>query len=130
MITSRQRLDKWLWYARVVKSRTLAQKLVASGAVRVDASRVTSPDYRLSEGMVLTMTVNTKLRILKVVELGTRRGPALEAQSLYLDLTPQLPPRQKPDPLKGPPALRLPGSGRPTKKQRRETDIWTRKDQA
>ena len=129
MTTPHQRLDKWLWYARVLKSRTLAQKLVASGAVRVDATRTTRPDYRLSQGMVLTMTVHTQLRILKVVELGTRRGPAVEAQALYLDLTPQLPPREKPAPLKAPPALRLQGTGRPTKKQRRETDLWTGRNQ-
>lgn len=124
----RQRLDKWLWYARIVKSRTLAQKLVTSGAVRVDATRITSADYRISVGMVLTMTAHERLLVLKVRDTGTRRGPAPEAQLLYEDLSPELPPRKKPDPLKAPPALREQGSGRPTKKQRREMDKWTGKE--
>ena len=125
MTSLRQRLDKWLWYARIVKSRTLAQKLIASGAVRVDTLRTTRPDYQISADMVLTMTVHEKLRVLKVRDTGTRRGPASEAQLLYEDLSPQLPPREKPDPLKAPPAFREQGTGRPTKKQRREMDKWT-----
>lgn len=120
MTGEKQRLDKWLWFARVVKSRTLAQKLVASGAVRIDGNRVTGPDYRVSTGMVLTMTVHERLRILKILDTGERRGPATEAALLYEDLTPEMPPQPK----SFRPAVpkREPGAGRPTKKERRETD--------
>ncbi|UJQ93824.1 RNA-binding S4 domain-containing protein [Mariluticola halotolerans] len=123
---ARQRLDKWLWFARILKSRTLAQKLITSGAVRIDGNRVTGADYRVVPGMVLTMTVHEQLRILKIVDTGERRGPASEAAELYEDLTPALPPREK----KGRPSkpgVREPGAGRPTKRERRLTDRFTGK---
>jgi ribosome-associated heat shock protein Hsp15 len=117
---ARQRLDKWLWYARVVKSRTLAQKLVASGNVRVNGARVTAVDHKVGLGDGLTILVHEKLRVLKVLEPGDRRGPASEAATLYEDLSPEI---EKPEPRN---ALGLPvregGSGRPTKKERRDID--------
>lgn len=84
----RQRLDKWLWFARILKSRTLAQKFIASGAVRVDKARVTGPDQRIGPGSVLTFALHGRIRVLRVVDIGTRRGPASEAQALYEDLSP------------------------------------------
>jgi len=119
MAASSQRLDKWLWYARIVKSRTLAQKLIRSGAVRVDSVRTKSADFRVAPGMVLTLTAHDRLRILKIRDPGTRRGPATEAQLLYEDRSPELPKR----PMGPPPIAPRPfGAGRPTKKQRRATD--------
>ena len=91
--TARQRLDKWLWYARILKSRTLAQKFIASGAVRVDKERVTRPDHRIGPGAVLTFALHDRIRVLKVRDAGTRRGPASEAQALYEDLSPEPPPK-------------------------------------
>ena len=91
MTTARQRLDKWLWYARVVKTRTLAQKLVAGGAVRVNGQRVTAPDHRLAIGDGLTILVHDRLRVLKVLAPGERRGPASAAALLFEDLSPQFP---------------------------------------
>ena len=91
---ARQRLDRWLWFARMVKSRTLAQKLIASGAVRVDSERTTSVDHRIGPGMVLTFALNDRIRVLRVRDVGTRRGPASEAQTLYEDLSPEPPPKQ------------------------------------
>ena len=91
---ARQRLDKWLWYARILKSRTLAQKFIASGAVRVDKERVTRPDHRVGPGTVLTFALNDRIRVLKILYPGTRRGPASEAQTLYEDLSPAPPPKQ------------------------------------
>lgn len=85
----RQRLDKWLWFARMFKSRTLAQKFVASGAVRVDKEKISSPDYRVGPGTVLTFVLHERIRVLRVVDAGTRRGPAPEAQALYEDLSPE-----------------------------------------
>lgn len=116
---ARQRLDKWLWYARIVKTRTLAQKLVESGVVRVDSNRITSPSYKIGVGMVITMTVHERLRILEVRDPGTRRGPATEAQALYVDHSPELP-RQALRPAM--PGKREEGAGRPTKKERRQID--------
>lgn len=117
--SARQRLDKWLWYARIVKSRTLAQKLIASGAVRVDATRVTTTGYRIAPGVVITLSVHDRLRVLRVLDGGTRRGPATEAQTLYEDLSPELPK----DALKpAMPGKREDGAGRPTKKERRQID--------
>ena len=86
---TRQRLDKWLWFARMLKSRTLAQKFIATGAVRVDSQRVTSADFRVAPGMVLTFALHERIRVLKVLDAGTRRGPASEAQTLYEDLSPE-----------------------------------------
>lgn len=124
MSAEKQRLDKWLWYTRIVKSRTLAQKLVSSGAVRVNGTRVTGPDHRIGIDTVLTMNVHERIRILKVLDTGTRRGPAKEASTLYEDMSPQLPPRKARE-IKPIPITREPGSGRPTKKQRRETNHLT-----
>lgn len=117
-----QRIDKWLWYARVVKSRSLAQKLVAAGHVRVNRDKVTTPSKPVRAGDVLTVSVARTVRILKVLAPGERRGPAPEAQLLYEDLTPPPPPRDDPVADPGAPAHRAPGSGRPTKRERRETD--------
>lgn len=117
-----QRIDKWLWYARVVKSRSLAQKLVAAGHVRVNRDKVTAPSKSVRAGDVLTVSVARTVRILKVLAPGERRGPAPEAQLLYEDLTPPPPPRDAPVAGPGAPAHREPGSGRPTKRERRETD--------
>ncbi|MBU1175077.1 MAG: RNA-binding S4 domain-containing protein [Alphaproteobacteria bacterium] len=90
---ARQRLDKWLWFARILKSRTLAQKFIATGAVRVDKARVTSPDCRVGPGTVLTFALNQRIRVLRVLDPGVRRGPASEARALYEDLSPEPPPK-------------------------------------
>jgi ribosome-associated heat shock protein Hsp15 len=76
-----------------VKSRTLAQKLVESGAVRLNSVRCKQPDARIGAGDVLTITIGKRLLVWKVLAPGDRRGPASEAQGLYEDLSPELPPR-------------------------------------
>jgi ribosome-associated heat shock protein Hsp15 len=119
---ARQRLDKWLFFSRVIKSRTLAQKLIESGAVRVNSERTLDSDHKVGAGDVLTMTVNRRLLVWRIVDAGTRRGPAPEAAMLYEDLSPPPLPRDSLTPLDGPLAQRDPGAGRPTKKQRRDTD--------
>lgn len=113
------RLDKWLWHARIVKTRTLAQKLIAGGDVRVNGTRITQPAYKVGPGATLTIAVAQRIRILEIVGNGVRRGPAPEAEALYLDHSPSVPRAPRRD---LPPALRDKGSGRPTKKERRETD--------
>ena len=119
MPESRQRLDKWLFFSRAVKSRTLAQKLIESGAVRVNSERTLSTDHRVGAGDVLTMTVHTRLLVWKILDPGQRRGPAPEAALLYEDLSPPALPRADRIP---PVAERDAGAGRPTKKERRDTD--------
>jgi len=120
-----QRLDKWLWYARVVKTRSLAQKLVRGGNVRIDAKRTSQPGFRIRPGMILTINYASRLRILRVLDPGNRRGSAAQAATLFADLSPRLPPvRDKPPHPAN--AQREPGAGRPTKKERRQTDQFHR----
>lgn len=122
----KQRLDKWLFFSRVVKSRTLAQKLIETGAVRVNSERTERTDHKVGPGDVLTMTVHTKLLVWRILDPGTRRGPAPEAAGLYEDLSPPPVPRAEALPSH---ASREPGSGRPTKKERRDTERWLGEDE-
>jgi len=111
------RLDKWLWYARVVKSRTLAAGLVEDGKVRLNRERMLKPSQTVRIGDVLTISVGSRIRILEVAAIGTRRGPATESQALYVDRSPPPPPpAEAPPPISG---ERPSGAGRPTKRDRR-----------
>jgi ribosome-associated heat shock protein Hsp15 len=83
--TGEQRLDKWLWYARFVKTRSLAAKLVESGSIRVNRQRVVKPAATVRCGDVLTATISGRVRVIEVLGLGERRGPAAEAQALYAE---------------------------------------------
>ena len=80
------RLDKWLWQARFCKSRALAARLVADGAVRVNSNRVVKPATPVRVGDGLSFALAGRVRALRILALGTRRGPAPEAQALYADL--------------------------------------------
>lgn len=117
-----QRVDKWLWFARVTKSRTLAAGLVSEGRVRLNRDRIEKPSALVKPGDVLTIAIGARVRILEVAAAGVRRGPAPEAQTLYRDLTPPPPPREE---VPEPPAAREPGSGRPTKRERRQIGRFT-----
>jgi ribosome-associated heat shock protein Hsp15 len=86
MHEDRQRLDKWLWFARFVRSRTLAAKLVSDGFVRVNGRRADSPAKAVAVGDVLTVAVPRTTAVVRVEALGTRRGPAPEARRLYSEL--------------------------------------------
>ena len=88
---ARQRLDRWLFFSRAVKSRTLAQKLIEAGLVRVNSARTIHADHSVGPGDVLTMTLNHRLRVWRIRDAGTRRGPAPEAAALYEDITPDVP---------------------------------------
>ncbi len=116
-----QRIDKWLWYARVIKSRTSAAELVIDGKVRVNRVRAEKPSQLVKPGDILTIALGARIRILEVRAAGVRRGPAVEAQALYQDLTPPAPPRD-PTTIDNAPGGRDAGSGRPTKRDRRLTD--------
>jgi len=88
-LPTRQRLDKWLWHARVTKTRTLAQKLIESGAVRINGQRVLATDHRVGPGDGLTIQINNRLRVLKVAAIADRRGSATVAATPYDDISPQ-----------------------------------------
>jgi ribosome-associated heat shock protein Hsp15 len=118
-----QRVDTWLWHARLFKTRTLAAAVVSAGKVRLtrngSTARIAKTSHQVRPGDTLTFPKGKLIRIVKIEALATRRGPAPEAQGLYEDLTP--PPTPKAErPAK--PASREPGSGRPTKKDRRALD--------
>ncbi|WP_137930868.1 RNA-binding S4 domain-containing protein [Mesorhizobium comanense] len=117
----RQRIDKWLFFSRAVKSRSLAAKLVVAGRVRINRDKAAQASDLVKPGDVLTITLDQRIFIWKVVAAGTRRGPAEEARTLYEDISPPPAPKGEalPDAV---PALREAGSGRPTKKERRQTD--------
>ena len=126
-----QRLDKWLWYARFFKSRSLATRVCTRGRIRVNGKVTGKAHQGLHVGDVLTFPKGRDIRVVRILGLGARRGPAAEAQALYDDLEP-------PESLKGSrkkadaggtaarrvaaPARREPGQGRPTKRERRATD--------
>jgi len=84
---ARQRLDKWLWFARVVKTRALAAKLVTAGHVRLNGGRAAGPDKPVRPGDVLTIALERQVRVLRVVAPGERRSHYEEARRLYDDLT-------------------------------------------
>jgi ribosome-associated heat shock protein Hsp15 len=82
----RQRLDKWLWHARVVKARTGAAALVEAGHVRINGVRETAPGRAVKAGDVLTIALDRIVRVLKVTGFSERRGDASSARVLYVDL--------------------------------------------
>jgi ribosome-associated heat shock protein Hsp15 len=129
------RLDKWLWHARFCKSRSLATKLCIGGQIRLAqaaaANGTVPPEIRsgtpslvakasqtVRPGDVLTFPLGGQVRVIRVLALGLRRGPAPEARALYEDMTPpQTRLRQEAGP-----GVRAAGSGRPTKRDRRALD--------
>jgi ribosome-associated heat shock protein Hsp15 len=119
------RLDKWLWFARVVKSRTLAAGLVEEGKVRLNRERTTKPSQTVRVGDVLTIAVGPRIRVLEVAAIGSRRGPASEAQALYVDRSPPMRAAPTEPPAGG---ERPSGTGRPTKRDRRQIDRLTEPD--
>ncbi len=82
----RQRLDKWLWHARVVKARTSAAALVEAGHVRINGVREKTPGHAVKAGDVLTVALDRSVRVLKIVGFSARRGDASAARLLYDDL--------------------------------------------
>ncbi|HEV7309419.1 RNA-binding S4 domain-containing protein [Ensifer sp.] len=116
---SRQRLDKWLFFTRLIKSRSLAQKAIEDGHVAVNDQRVTQSSFQLKTGDVVGLALDRRDLVVRVVASGERRGPFEEARLLYEDLTPEQP-KEKLSAYEL--ATRERGAGRPTKKERRETD--------
>jgi len=95
------RLDKWLWQARFFRSRAIAARLCAGGRVRIDGAVVEKAHFQVRPGQVLTFPQARRIRVVRVLALGTRRGPAAEARQLYDELS------------DAPPVPRIPGHGEP-----------------
>jgi ribosome-associated heat shock protein Hsp15 len=112
------RVDKWLWAARVFKTRSLAGAACDGGKVDVN-DEAAKPARRVRAGDLVAVSLpRGRRRILKVAAIGDRRGSAEVAKGLFEDLTPPEPPR----PRQAPPPRREPGSGRPTKRERRDIE--------
>jgi ribosome-associated heat shock protein Hsp15 len=124
-VGSNQRIDQWLWHARITKSRTLAQNLVGRGKVRLNRAKIDKTSTLVKPGDVLTVVLGPAVRSLEILAIGVRRGPATEAQLLYRDLTPA--PRvaigaKSAEGIErnSATAVRPEGAGRPTKRERRQ----------
>lgn len=118
------RIDKWLWYARFYKTRSLASKACQAGHIVVNGQTVSKASVNVGAGDKLQFFQGPHLRIVVILAPGTRRGPAPEAQTLYEDHSP---PRVKKqdvvqDVRTAPVGEREAGSGRPTKAERRALD--------
>ncbi|MBP1853068.1 RNA-binding S4 domain-containing protein [Rhizobium halophytocola] len=116
----RQRIDKWLFFARILKSRSIAQAHIGSGHVKVNGQTIRQVSRQVSIGDRLEIALRERDLVLVVRGSGSRRGPFSEARLLYEDLTPERP--SKPQITTLDQAMREPGSGRPTKKERRAID--------
>ncbi len=116
----RQRLDKWLFFARMAKSRSIAQSYIQSGNIKVNGVAVRQSSHMVKTGDRLDIAIERMDRILIVKAPGERRGPYEEAKLLYDDQTPPREPKDRMTLLEQ--AVRQPGSGRPTKKERRALD--------
>lgn len=116
----RQRVDKWLWHARVVRTRTAAAALADKGCVRINGERIDAASRLVRPGDVLTIALD-RVRVLKVLSFSERRGSATDASVLFEDLAPQR--RQEAENrVEAVSAIRDPGAGRPTKRERRAID--------
>ena len=114
------RLDIYLYYIRIFKSRSIATKFVSANRLRISGQVTQKPHKMISIGDVLTMTINDSIKILKVLDIPSRRGPYLESLNFYEDITPIKNIPKKEDikfKLKF-----LERVGRPTKRERRQTD--------
>jgi ribosome-associated heat shock protein Hsp15 len=120
-----QRVDKWLWFARLLKTRSLARALAESGRIRLSRAgaetlRVTRASQTVKAGDVLTFPLGARVRVVRVNAPGVRRGPPAEARDLYQDLAPAQRQTMAVQPAAA--SIRAKGSGRPTKKERRALD--------
>jgi ribosome-associated heat shock protein Hsp15 len=86
-----QRLDKWLWHGRFLKTRGLASRLISGGMVRVNREKVVKPSHTVRAGDVITATIAGRVRVVRVVGFGERRGPPSEARRLYEDILTEVP---------------------------------------
>ena len=119
----RQRIDKWLWHARVVRTRSAAAALAAAGHVRINGQRIDASSHPVRPGDVVTVALDRAVRVLKVRAFADRRGSADDARAICESLDP--PDRCRGEGAPPPPVLRERGTGRPTKRDRRATARFT-----
>ena len=119
-MTEKIRLDTWLWYARIYKSRSLSAKAILSGKLRVNSNKIIKPASKVKINDVLTINHINMVRIIQVQSLGSRRGPASEAQKLYNDLSGNIIDASKINSVSEKPKKET--NKRPTKKDRRMLD--------
>jgi len=116
----RQRIDKWLWHARVVRTRVAAASLAQAGHVRINGQRIDASSRPVRRGDVVTVALDRSVCVMRVTGFAERRGPSEGARLLYDDLTAlAVPAPGGPQPAV---AERHPGAGRPTKQDRRAID--------
>ena len=114
------RLDVYLYYIRIFKSRSLATKYILSNRLRISGQVTQKPHKMISIGDVLSMTIRGNVKILKILDIPNRRGPYSESLNFYEDITP-IENNQKREYLK--PNIKFAERvGRPTKRERRQTD--------
>ena len=116
------RLDKWMWFARFIKSRSLAAKFCQASRIKVNGCLVSKAHHMVHLDDVLTFLKDSNVRVIKIVCLGARRGPAREAQDLYEDLAPPVYIKKEDSKPRVNAGKRKIGSGRPTKSERRAID--------
>ena len=80
------RIDRFLFFVRLTKSRTLAQSVIEAGHVRIDGRRATKPSDEVRAGSIVALPLHDQVRVLRVLALPTRRGPAAEARDHYAEL--------------------------------------------
>jgi ribosome-associated heat shock protein Hsp15 len=124
----RQRIDRWLWNARVVRTRSAAAALVSAGHVRVNGNRVVAPGRDLKCGDVVTVALNSGVRVLKVTGMALRRGDAAAASQIFEELsgapgkTPAAPESARPIPAAGGPSDRISTPSRRGRRHGTEND--------
>ncbi|MHA1523623.1 MAG: RNA-binding S4 domain-containing protein [Alphaproteobacteria bacterium] len=120
-----QRIDKWLWHARIFKTRSKAAQFSSTGKIRIGGCRITKPSHSVAPGNILTFSLRHQIIILEIKALAARRGSYPQAQLLYEDLSPPAPAQQ---PKAARTSTREPGAGRPTKRDRRALDALFGRD--
>jgi ribosome-associated heat shock protein Hsp15 len=124
LTADRQRIDKWLWHARVVRTRSAAASLAQAGHVRINGQRIDAASRPVRPADVVTVALDRRVRVIKVIGFAERRSSSDDAKALYEDLAPPA----APGGLQAAPAGRLPGAGRPTKQDRRAIDRLHQRD--
>jgi ribosome-associated heat shock protein Hsp15 len=125
--TDRQRIDKWLWHARVVRTRPAAAALANGGQVRLNGERIDAASRLVRTGDVVTVALDRTVRVMRVTGFAERRGSADRTHGLYEEIGPEA---HRASPVReiGTPPARDPGAGRPTKRDRRDLENWLRDD--
>ncbi len=128
MTRGRQRIDKWLWHARVFKTRSRAAVFAAAGKLRKNGTRVTKASTSVGVDDVLTFALGGRVKIFRIADMAERRGSYPQAIGLYEDLSPpEVAIDNSATPFaQGMAGRREPGQGRPTKRERRALDRWRR----